>query len=209
MARTSEKHAIDHNGAAQAELLSLIERIERLEEEKANIVFDIKMVKTEAKSRGFDVKAIERLIKERAESAEQRRARRESEEITDVYRAALGMLDGTPLGEAARQRLSKDPEPEDGPTPEEGEAEAPVQKATLAPEDIAAAREAGKTAFTAGQKVIENPYIAGDPRRAAWDEGWCHASGSDGMDIPHAWRRSKPARPAEKPTDDTPGKGEE
>ena len=29
------------------------------------------------------------------------------------------------------------------------------------------------------------------PRRAAWDEGWCAETGSDGMDIPEAWRRSK------------------
>jgi hypothetical protein len=43
--------------------------------------------------------------------------------------------------------------------------------------------------------VFKNPYVAGDPRRAYWDEGWCEEVGSDGMDVPDAWRR-KPNKPA-------------
>jgi hypothetical protein len=58
------------------------------------------------------------------------------------------------------------------------------------PELIAAACAEGKAAAGAGTRVTHNPYPAGDPRRAAWDEGWCAAAGSDGMDIPPAWRRS-------------------
>ena len=45
-----------------------------------------------------------------------------------------------------------------------------------------------------GKRVIDNPYVAGDPRRAAWDEGWCTEAGSDGMDVPAAWQRTKPKK---------------
>ena len=113
--------------------------------------------------------------------------------LADIYRAALGMLGGTPLGEAARQRLSP-PDPGQSPEeqlPEPGEPEAEMIGAS----DIEAARAAGRDAFQQGVKVIANPFVAGDPRRAAWDEGWCRAAGSDGMDIPEAWRRRKADKP--------------
>lgn len=201
-----------HNSAATEELRVYIERIERLEHDKAEIAQDIKDVKAEAKSRGFDVKAIEKIVKERAETDEQRRRRKETEDLTDVYRAALGMLDGTPLGDSARERLSKQPEEPaaDDTAPPAGEP-ANHQRATLTAEDIAAAKEAGRLACREGKRVIDNPYTAGDPRRAAWDEGWCFEAGSDGMDIPSAWRRSekkKPAKP-DAPQDGEPNEGEE
>lgn len=204
-----------HNSAAADELRVYIERIERLESDKAEIARDIKDVKAEAKSRGFDVKAIEKIVKERGETEEQRRRRKETEDLTDVYRAALGMLDGTPLGDSARERLMK---PEDRKQAEDFpgdlpsyESEKALHRATLTSEDIAAAKEAGRLACREGKRVIDNPYTAGDPRRAAWDEGWCFEAGSDGMDIPSAWRRSekkKPARP-DAPKDGEPGDGEE
>ncbi len=200
-----------HNSAAADELRVYIERIERLESDKAEIAQDIKDVKAEAKSRGFDVKAIEKIVKERGETEKQRRRRKETEDLTDVYRAALGMLDGTPLGDSARERLMK---PEAEPAQDDaapGEEPGARQRATLTSEDIAAAKEAGRLACREGKRVIDNPYTAGDPRRAAWDEGWCFEAGSDGMDIPSAWRRSekkKPARP-DAPKDGEPGDGEE
>lgn len=209
MARKQKQAQPGHNSAAAGELRSIIESIESLEEQKREITQDIKDRKQEAKSRGFDVKAIEKIVKERAESEEQRRRRRETEDITDVYRAALGMLDGTPLGDSARERLSKREEEE--PAPEEApEGEPP--RATLTAEDIAAAKETGRLACREGKRVIDNPYTAGDPRRAAWDEGWCFEAGSDGMDIPSAWRRSpkqKPSKPGEPPKGDEPGKTED
>lgn len=196
-----------HNSAAADELRVYIERIERLESNKAEIAQDIKDVKAEAKSRGYDVKAIEKIVKERGETEEQRRRRKETEDLTDVYRAALGMLDDTPLGDSARERLSKQPEAEpaqDGATP--GDAPDASPRATLTAEDIAAAKESGRLACREGKRVIDNPYTAGDPRRAAWDEGWCFEAGSDGMDIPSAWRRSEKKKPAKKP--DAPKDGE-
>lgn len=69
-------------------LRSIIERIERLEEERKALAGDIKDIYQEAKSAGFDVKVIRQLIsirrKEPAEVEEQ-------ETLLDVYRRALGM----------------------------------------------------------------------------------------------------------------------
>jgi len=75
-------------GIAADRLRSLIERIERLEEERKALGSDIKDIYSEAKSAGFDVKVIRQLIsirkKEPAEVEEQ-------ETLLDVYRRALGM----------------------------------------------------------------------------------------------------------------------
>lgn len=73
---------------AGAELRAFIERLERLEEEKAGIASGIKDIYAEAKGRGFDAKAIRQIIRLRKlEAAE----RREQEEILSLYRAALGL----------------------------------------------------------------------------------------------------------------------
>jgi uncharacterized protein (UPF0335 family) len=75
-------------GIAADRLRSLIERIERLEEERKALGSDIKDIYAEAKSAGFDVKVLRQLIsirrKEPAEVEEQ-------ESLLDVYRRALGM----------------------------------------------------------------------------------------------------------------------
>jgi uncharacterized protein (UPF0335 family) len=75
-------------GIAADRLRSLIERIERLEEERKALAGDIKDIYAEAKSAGFDVKVIRQLIsirrKEPAEVEEQ-------ESLLDIYRRALGM----------------------------------------------------------------------------------------------------------------------
>jgi hypothetical protein len=58
----------------------------------------------------------------------------------------------------------------------------------------------GGEAAAAGKSVTANPFPARDVRRAAWDEAWCAALGSDGMDIPEAWRptdKKKGKPPAE------------
>lgn len=188
-------------------LLSLIERIERLEEERKQLAEDVKDIFAEAKSAGFDPKVMKQMIKERKLSPSQRE---EWSALCDMYRAALGMLDGTPLGEHARKRFERKPEPPAaggpdaaaaGGAPGEGAEAAPGEDAPAAPaepsaEDLLKARAEGAAAAKAGRKVVENPYAAGDRRRAAWDEGWCAASASDGMDIPDAWRRSTPKKPA-------------
>jgi len=75
------------DGLAADRLRSLIERIERLEEERKGLGSDVKDLFTKSKSAGFDVKVMKRLIKLRripaAEADEQ-------DALLDVYRQALG-----------------------------------------------------------------------------------------------------------------------
>jgi uncharacterized protein (UPF0335 family) len=79
----------DVENVAAAELRQFIERIERLEEEKAAIGGDIKDVFGEAKGRGYDTKAMRTIIRIRKKDANERL---EEEAILDTYMAALGML---------------------------------------------------------------------------------------------------------------------
>lgn len=223
---------------ASDELRLLIERWERLQEEKENIAADQKDVMGEAKSRGFDTKTMREIIKLRKMDPNERRER---EAMLDTYKAALGMLDGTPLGKWALERLDKEDsaaqaEPDDEAyakavaavvesqkastswlqrtlkigynsaaaliermerdgivsrpdasgrrsvlrTPDGGEAApAPEPAPELTVED---ARRMGTEAAQSGQPVTSNPFPARDARRAAWDEAWCMALGTDGMD---------------------------
>ena len=74
---------------ARDQLRSIVERIERLEEEKKAIADDIRDVFAEAKANGFDVKTLREIIKlRRLEAAE----RQEMEAMLDLYLSALGML---------------------------------------------------------------------------------------------------------------------
>ncbi|MBN9071918.1 MAG: DUF2312 domain-containing protein [Rhizobiales bacterium] len=74
---------------AAGQLRALIERIERLEEEKKTIGDDIKDIYAEAKGNGFDTKAIRTIIRLRKKDQAERE---EEESILDLYKAALGMV---------------------------------------------------------------------------------------------------------------------
>lgn len=74
---------------AADELRLLIERAERLEEEKKGIADDIKDVMAEAKSRGYDPKAIKKIMQIRKKKREEYQ---EEEAILETYMHALGML---------------------------------------------------------------------------------------------------------------------
>ncbi|MCC2980467.1 MULTISPECIES: DUF2312 domain-containing protein [unclassified Sphingomonas] len=74
---------------AAEELRLLIERAERLEEEKKGIADDIKDVFAEAKSRGYDPKAIKKIMSIRKKKREEYQ---EEEAILETYMQALGML---------------------------------------------------------------------------------------------------------------------
>ena len=78
----------DVGGVAGARLKSLVERIEKLEEEKSAIGSDIKDVYGEAKGTGFDVKTLRKLIRLRKMDDEKRR---EEDELLELYRAAIGL----------------------------------------------------------------------------------------------------------------------
>lgn len=70
------------------ELLQVIERIERLEEEKANVGADIKSVYDEAKNNGYDTKAIRAIVRLRKKD---RNERLEEESILESYKNAIGL----------------------------------------------------------------------------------------------------------------------
>ncbi len=77
-----------HGNIAADRLRSLIDRIERLEEERKALGSDIKDIYAEAKSAGFDVKVIRQLIRIRKQEPADVE---EQETLLDVYRRALGM----------------------------------------------------------------------------------------------------------------------
>ena len=78
----------DTGGVAGERLKSFIERIERLEEEKAALAEDIREVYSEAKGSGFDVKIMRQIVRLRKMDSSDRQ---EQEAILDTYMAALGM----------------------------------------------------------------------------------------------------------------------
>lgn len=81
----------DVGGIAGAQLRSFIERIERLEEEKAALAADIREVFAEAKGNGFDPKVMRQVLKLRKlDQAD----RQEQEALLDLYMSAIGMGPG-------------------------------------------------------------------------------------------------------------------
>lgn len=77
----------DVGGIAADQLRSYIERIERLEEEKANIAADIKDVYAEAKAAGFDTKTMRQVVRIRKMEPHDRA---EQEELLEIYLSAVG-----------------------------------------------------------------------------------------------------------------------
>ena len=77
------------NSTAQGQLKSVIERIERLEEDKAAISADLKEVYLEAKGNGFDVKILRKVIRIRKQDSAKRS---EEEALVDLYLSAIGGL---------------------------------------------------------------------------------------------------------------------
>lgn len=78
------------DGSTAQQLRSIIERIENLEEEKANISNDIKEIYAQAKGDGFDTKALRTIIRIRKQPDHERQ---EAEAILETYMNALGMLE--------------------------------------------------------------------------------------------------------------------
>lgn len=86
--------------ATDDRLRLLIERVERLEEEKKGIAEDIRDVYAEAKAVGYDTKIMRQIVKLRKMKPDDRA---EAEALLDTYKAALGMdFARTPLGGYAK-----------------------------------------------------------------------------------------------------------
>jgi len=77
------------NSTAQTQLKTIIERIERLEEDKAAVSNDLKEVYLEAKGNGFDVKVLRKVIRLRKQD---KAKRQEEEALIDLYLSAIGGL---------------------------------------------------------------------------------------------------------------------
>ena len=76
---------------AAGQLKSIVERVERLEEEKKAVAEQIREVYAEAKANGFDTKTLRKVVSLRKRSIEERQ---EEEALLDLYLHALGMLPG-------------------------------------------------------------------------------------------------------------------
>lgn len=89
MAKTNTQQNLQGSSSSQDQLRTIVDRIERLEEEKKALGLDITEVLNEAKNNGYDVKAIRAVLKIRkTPTAEQQ----ELEHLVDLYKHALGMI---------------------------------------------------------------------------------------------------------------------
>lgn len=79
----------DVHGVARDQLRTIIERIERLEEEKAALTADIREVYAEAKGNGFDVKTLRSVVRLRKQDTSERQ---EQQALLETYLHALGMI---------------------------------------------------------------------------------------------------------------------
>jgi uncharacterized protein (UPF0335 family) len=75
------------NGTAQSQLKAILERVERLEDDKLAVMLDIKEVYAEAKGNGFDTKIIRKIVKLRTQD---KAKRQEEAAMIDLYLSALG-----------------------------------------------------------------------------------------------------------------------
>ncbi len=98
---TTAGPAIGHNSLDKAERKSLVERIEAVEQGRAELAEDVRGIYQEARGAGFDVAAIRTIIKMRKQDAG---ARQEREALVAEYMSALGDLADLPLGRAAMAR---------------------------------------------------------------------------------------------------------
>lgn len=85
---SNENAPQDVGGVAGKRLLSFIDRIERLESEKAEMAEDIKEIYAELKSVGFETKIVKKIIRLRKIEVDKRR---EEDELLELYKSAIGM----------------------------------------------------------------------------------------------------------------------
>ncbi len=203
----------------RARLVYHVQELERLEEVKQAAAEACREALAIAKAEGFDGTTLKVVLKLRKLTPAQRKERRALEAI---YLAALGMLEGDPLPDEARRRLDEEEHPPSAdqrgpqlpPEPhitEEPRQPTPAPQPPLVFKDPEEARQEGRAAAAAGKRIYDNPFPAGDPCRAAWDEGWCEQKKSHGMETPAAYqRRTKaPDKSAERSDKDAgDGKGE-
>lgn len=186
-------------------LVRHVQELEQLEKEKQDAADAFRLAMKAAQFDGFDAVTLRVVLRLRKMTPSQRQERRALEAL---YMAALGMLEGDALPESARRRLDEPgpvakepPAGEMGPAPAQQprSARPPAPQRPLQLKDPEDARQEGREAATSGKRIYDNPYSAGDPCRAAWDEGWCAKNKSHGMETPEAFRRRTPKAPGKDP----------
>jgi uncharacterized protein (UPF0335 family) len=190
-------------------LVHHVQELERLEEMKAMAAASLQSGFTDAEADGYDKSTLKAVLKLRKMTPSQRKERRALEA---VYLAALGMLEGNALPDEARERLDDRPKqteqterPRDQTSSTDTPPPTPEQPPLILKDPEEAGRE-GEAAAAEGKRVYDNPYPAGDPCRAAWDEGWCRQQKSHGMETPAAYRR-RSEKPSKKDDDKWHGAG--
>lgn len=183
---------IGPEGAGQ-QIRLLVERAQNIRKDIKELNDDLKDVFAEAKSRGFDPKPLKKLVSWLEKDPDKRR---EEDAILELYKTALGVGDGS-LSDSAREFVRARRAAEAG--DDDGQLDAFTAPREAGAKDVSAdfgddlsdkplteedARKLGAQAQAAGRPVTVNPFKPGDDRRIAWDEAWCGAAGSDGMDIP-------------------------
>ena len=83
---------------SNSQIVSVVERIERMEDEKSAISLDISEIYKEAKGNGFDVKILKKVVAARKQPQSQRD---EEAAIFDLYMSAIQGFEHTPLGKYA------------------------------------------------------------------------------------------------------------
>lgn len=199
--------------SARQRLVYHVQELERLDGLKQLASGAVKDALDVASAEGFDRATLQVVLKLRKMTQAQRQERRALESI---YLAALGMLEGDPLPDEARRRLDGESRNDPGgkpspPDADESNRETSAPKSDEVPQfkqpplivkDPEEARSEGAAAAAAGKRIYDNPYPAGDPCRAAWDEGWCGQSKSNGMETPAAFQRRNTKPPEKREKDD-------
>lgn len=192
-----------HSEGARRRLVHYVTQLELIQERQRLAAGDFKTMLEAAQLEGYDGTTLKAVLKLRKLTPAQRVERRALEAI---YMAAVGLLDGEALPDQARRRLSGE-EPTTPTEPRLPDLQPPSASQDAAASPLGApqptlplktpveARQEGADAADAGKRIYDNPYAAGDPCRAAWDEGWCGQNNSHGMDVPKAYQRRQEPKP--------------
>ncbi|MBY0561424.1 DUF2312 domain-containing protein [Hyphomicrobium sp.] len=210
--KPDELESKDPGAQAAAHLKSYIQRIEKVEEEQADLAKFKTSIYQELTAAGYEPKIVRAVIKLRKMTPEERE---DYAAKIDLYLARIGDLGGTPLGNAAIKKMMEELDEEKeqlkqsktrSPAspkkkPMKGGAPMPPEDDSLEdviddvpkgplPDDLKAAFEKGRADQRAGKKITENTYPPASKERASWEEGWMSEAGSeDGMEVPWFLRR--------------------
>lgn len=184
------------NAAWGARLREHVEKIEDLELQKASIAETIKDCFAVAKSEGYDAKAMRQAIRRRKMT----KAERDDEDaMVQLYEGHIYGLDGTPLGEAAKERMEierlsrvkRSQDSDDNNDADNQHGGTLENNSALKDDTPDEAKQKGYEAAKDGRSIFSNPYPPRTLNRVHWEEGYLSYTGESGMVIPESLRRKK------------------